>query len=367
MRGVSEFVLVLLILIVAVISVSIVWLVFFGHFREITFSADTTSVGEILSSCMKIDSVRNNKIYLKNCGSGVIKNNTLKVYFDEEEFEYFMTPKSIAKGEIGTITLTNLNLFLKGAGKNYKLEITSPSTSVQRYVKAVLPSSCVLYFNFDEGTGTIAHDSCGNNDGTLHNGDEICFNGDCPTWVDGKFGKALDFDGAEDFVNATDIPNTDLTILAWIYPKQFVDGDESAIVSKWKFPLWDIDYEWMWRIAYDTSKTPTTQWEFWTSNGGDQKLKWAKSPVQLNQWSYVAIVYDRENMKVNFYSNNEIIQSNPDIVNVGKTPDTNQPVRVGAQGGGTFDWFNGIIDEVRIYNETLTPDNALTLTLIELT
>jgi len=43
----------------------------------------------------------------------------------------------------------------------------------------------VLHLPFDEGSGTIAYDSSGNNNGNLVNE---------PTWTDGKFGKALYFD-----------------------------------------------------------------------------------------------------------------------------------------------------------------------------
>ena len=49
---------------------------------------------------------------------------------------------------------------------------------------------------FDEGKGEVTKDSSGNgNDGKLMNG---------PKWVDGKFGKALEFDGTDDNV---EMPN----------------------------------------------------------------------------------------------------------------------------------------------------------------
>ena len=361
MKGVSEFVLILLILIIAITSISILWLAYYGYFRQITLSEDTSSLGEALSSCMKIDSVKDNKIYLKNCGSGLIKNNTLEIYFDEEPLEFNMTPESIAKGEIGTISLTDLNLFYKTVGENYKLRITSPSASVERYVKTALPSSCILYFNFDEGTGTIVHDSSGHgNDGTLHNVDEICFNGNCPKWVDGKFGKALDFDGLGDFVEATDIPNTSLTVMAWVYPKK-ISVSQNAIVSKWRYPN-QADYEWLFRL--EDKGSGISEFQFFTINSTPA---WRRYYIPLNQWSHFAVAYDRENEDSEFYSNLEPIGS------WGYTwaiRNTAQPVRVGAQGtggGSDGDYFNGTIDEVRIYNEVLTPDKALTLTLIELT
>jgi len=72
----------------------------------------------------------------------------------------------------------------------------------------------VGHWRFNEGTGSTAKDSSpfGNN-GTIHGA----------SWVRGKFGYALKFDGTDDYVdcgsddslNITDA----ITIEAWIYPK----------------------------------------------------------------------------------------------------------------------------------------------------
>src|SRR3990167_9085959 len=59
---------------------------------------------------------------------------------------------------------------------------------------AVSNLGLVGYWSMNEGTGTVAGDASGNNNrGILTNG---------PTWVDGKRGKALNFDGVGDYVNA---------------------------------------------------------------------------------------------------------------------------------------------------------------------
>jgi len=53
--------------------------------------------------------------------------------------------------------------------------------------------SLVGLWHFDEGTGTTAADSSGNNNnGTLVNG---------PTWTTGKVGGALSFDGVDDYAS----------------------------------------------------------------------------------------------------------------------------------------------------------------------
>jgi len=58
------------------------------------------------------------------------------------------------------------------------------------------------WWKFDEGSGTTANDSSGNeNHGT--------FNGD-PQWVNGKFGKALKFDGGSDYLDVPDSNSLDI-------------------------------------------------------------------------------------------------------------------------------------------------------------
>jgi len=51
----------------------------------------------------------------------------------------------------------------------------------------------IAHWKFDEGKGNIAYDSSGNgNNGTISQWR--------PTWVHGKFGSALSFDGVDDYV-----------------------------------------------------------------------------------------------------------------------------------------------------------------------
>jgi len=183
MRGVSEFVLVLLFMIIVLFSITVLWLYYYGYFRHITFSGESPRLGEALSSCMKIDSASNNKIYLKNCGSGVVKSDKINVFIDEEPFEFTMSPNSISKGEIAEITIKNLLGISFG---EHKIKITSPSGKTERYLKAVPHESCILALDFDEGSGDIAYDKSGyGNNGVLVNN---------PIWVNGKYGKALEFD-----------------------------------------------------------------------------------------------------------------------------------------------------------------------------
>ncbi|HGE70796.1 TPA: hypothetical protein ENX78_08175, partial [Candidatus Poribacteria bacterium] len=73
------------------------------------------------------------------------------------------------------------------------------------------PKTCVGMWLLEEGSGKKAIDSSGNkNDG------DIIGN---PKWVDGKFGKALQFNGSTDYVALPELPeqtNKPLSFVAWI-------------------------------------------------------------------------------------------------------------------------------------------------------
>ena len=61
----------------------------------------------------------------------------------------------------------------------------------------IMGPDMVGYWPLDNGTGTTAYDHSGNeNHGTLYNE---------PTWVDGINGKALEFDGSNDYVKMTGV------------------------------------------------------------------------------------------------------------------------------------------------------------------
>jgi hypothetical protein len=100
--------------------------------------------------------------------------------------------------------------------------------------------SIVAAWTFDEGTGKDIHDVSGNgNDGELVGGAK---------WVDGKFGKALDFDGSTNYIevpfdDSMKVLNQgDFTLAAWykpdVIPKKhvvFQQGDSGGTGRTWLF------------------------------------------------------------------------------------------------------------------------------------
>ncbi len=84
MRAITPVFSVLLIIVLSVAVVGFLWLFVTGTFNTLT-STGTSTVDESLvtiSSCMKIESVYGNQVSIRNCGKGVISQDTLKVYLD---------------------------------------------------------------------------------------------------------------------------------------------------------------------------------------------------------------------------------------------------------------------------------------------
>lgn len=72
-------------------------------------------------------------------------------------------------------------------------------------VQAQSDEGLVAEWHFDEGSGTIAKDESGSgNDGAIYGA----------KWVEGKFGKALEFDGVDDYVKVPDDDSLDVTTLS---------------------------------------------------------------------------------------------------------------------------------------------------------
>lgn len=191
----------------------------------------------------------------------------------------------------------------------------------------------VLYLPFDEGSGTVAKDLSGKvNNGTIKGA----------KWVDGKIGKALEFDGK----SYVDIPHSDslspkseITVMAWVYMGKTASG-ELAIVSKGRWAANDLPYE--------LTVTPggTIFWQFYDDGGRD-----SCSPPSPNttEWHHIAGTYDGSVFKC--YIDGVMKM---DWGYKGKIPQNKSNVTVGKRSTAEECYFVGMIDEVAIFASALT-------------
>ena len=223
-------------------------------------------------------------------------------------------------------------------------------------IHADLKDGLVSVWRFDEGNGDAVHDSYGNNDGII----------DGAEWVDGRFGLALDFNGVDAGVEIPDDPSLQLadalTVAAWIYPRatQNADGiDHAGVVWKGNMIGWGADM-YNFRIATAGNAGLT-----WGSTGGGVEGYFATSSCfvnGLNTWYHVALVEDGSEGRayVNAVVLTDADVDGGDMHRPAAPYDVweSEPVRMGwSQGYGgdinTLIYFDGIIDEVVIYDRAL--------------
>jgi len=173
-----------------------------------------------------------------------------------------------------------------------------------------------------------------------------------PTWMSGTdcmYGTCLAFEGTPgvdaDVVDVSDIPNGDLTIMAWIYPKQVL-GDERAIVSKWSSAGGTA--EWLFRL-YNSSSANMVFIMYNTSADYEERGS-SGANIGTGGWTHVAVSYNITSGQVRFYRNGSSVGGG--TFN-GPMRDGSAIVKIGSQGYGTLDPFNGTIDGVRIFDKVL--------------
>jgi fibronectin type 3 domain-containing protein len=220
---------------------------------------------------------------------------------------------------------------------SYRVRATDAAGNLSGYsntASATTPaqsSGLVAAYSFNEGAGSTVADASGNgNTGTIL----------YATWTtQGKFGKALVFNGTDAWVTVNDSASLHLssgmTIEAWVYPTVRPSGWRT-IVHK------EVDIYYL--MASSSQNTPAGGGTF---TAGNQNV-YAPSSLKVNTWTHIAVTYDGAALRL--YVNGQEVANQPQI-----TPlmISTQPLRIGGNSPHG-EYFRGRIDEVRIYNRALT-------------
>lgn len=211
----------------------------------------------------------------------------------------------------------------------------------------ISPLKPVGSWSFEEGGGTVAADSSGNNNnGTLKNG---------PTWTTGQVGGALSFDGVNDYIDcgngaSLSMGTGSFAIEAWI--KTSANPTYALVVSKrsqagpyyggYDLSIWEGDKKIQGYIRENSESHPSAT---------------AKSSTFINddKWHYVGMVVDRSTQRIKVFVDGKFEGSEGDTSLVGNI-NISGALIIGATAVSQMYFWNGSIDEVRIYNRALSAE-----------
>jgi hypothetical protein len=194
----------------------------------------------------------------------------------------------------------------------------------------------VAAYGFNEGSGSSTGDLSGNgNVGSLLGG---------ASWAStGRFGKALAFNGSNGSVKVADSASLDLTtgmtLEAWVKPT--VLSGWSCVILKERPEASHLSYE----MSANTSNDKPSSF-IWV--GSAERGVYGAGKLPLATWSHLASTYDGATLRL--YVNGVLASS---TAVSGAITASIGDLRIG--GNSLWgEWFNGLIDEVRIYRQPLT-------------
>jgi len=200
---------------------------------------------------------------------------------------------------------------------------------------ALPPPGPTAAYAFDETSGTTAKDSAGTHTGTVANG----------TWVEGKYGKALSFNGTSSCVSVPNSADLQLsgsfTLSAWVKPSTLKQGapiffkeDEPGSFSS--YSLYFGAFEEGYVSGYVAEPSGYAEVE-------------AAEKLTAGTWAHESMTSDGTTLRL--YQNGKQV----DTASAKAVLESEGPLLIGCTktfGGGEY--FNGVIDNVRVYNKALS-------------
>jgi hypothetical protein len=192
-------------------------------------------------------------------------------------------------------------------------------------------ATLLVHLPFDESSGTNAPDDSGN----AYNG---TLNGDAG-WTTGQIGNAVDLDGSGDFVSVPlDIdPISQISFACWAYPR--TNGDRAVFGNS--------------DDGFDRALTARFgQWCIFTGNN----FAYTSVDIVVDTWVHIALVFETDNIRL--YLDGELAWSNGAA---GTGWNGASTFYIGSVSGGGESYFDGLIDDFRIYDGALTAGEVLAL------
>ena len=169
----------------------------------------------------------------------------------------------------------------------------------------------------------------------------------------GNEDSAYRFDGVDDWIEVESSPtvniqgDTGLTIAAWVYGES-VGGTKAFIVSKWG-PVGSEDDQFSFKVDVDCRP-------FFVLSDLSTKIH-SRAALRPHTWCFLAGVYDPDSHSISIHTNG--VADNEKSVSFA-IRSTEEPIVLG-NGASPNQTWNGLIDDLRIYNRALSAEEIQAL------
>ena len=206
----------------------------------------------------------------------------------------------------------------------------------------------IAHWTFDEGSGQTAADSAGTNDGTL--GPTTSADAEDPTWACVTGGNALEFDGTDDYVDIPPIGDgySAITVSAWMKAKTFASENYNPIVARDEAggTLNDVFA----LMARDAVVGNEASFRIYVGAGNTKVTARSSISLSTDTWYHLVGTYDGAAVRVYL---DGIEKGNTAQSGTLSTEATR--IALGRFSNNDYVNFDGLIDEVRIYDRALSP------------
>jgi hypothetical protein len=232
-----------------------------------------------------------------------------------------------------------LGLVLTGCLSNVGQVPTSEQSGITYLTKSVpLPSDLVGLWHFSDN---LTDSSGKGNDGTFLGGTAIYF--------DSPMGRALSFDGINDYVEVPSSPSLQLssqgTIEFWFNPAAGFNGYDNFIlkgVAEGTGGATDLDY--------GVNRNSDGSIKGWISDHSALDIIYTNTKTwTTGAWYHIAFTWSGSQLMI-------YVNGVSDAAPVTQTRNAYASSDPTTMGRIRAHWYNGLIDEVRIWNVALSPD-----------
>jgi len=333
-KGISQFISMLLIFSISITTISLALSIFKPTIER---AYESNSIQEAEMNLKLLNTLIKE---VASEGKGSLRSVVIKV--SEGKYQLFNSTGNFNGAIVYKIQLKQSffpNLFFKKIGD-------------LKYSTGISTVGLVGYWNLNEGNGSIVRDLSGyGNDGFIFNGSENCAfppTPNCPEWVEANYVRGLKLDGENDFVRVEDknfLFNSSFSVaVVFSYFPKALPENSTMLSKSFNHELND---------TFSLFINSTGNLFARVGNGSEFYILSSENLLEEKKFYEAILTFDSQKTQYKLYLNGL------EKARFNAPPSWKPAEHKGALLFGTWqeqEWFNGTLDEVRIYGRSLSED-----------